>query len=132
MAALGEGTTSPACRGDIHPKYEDLDSLGFEAQSRSSFQTALASILKSVQHPPPGPWGHGDVDWKMMLRTQRGSHKKTPVVHQCYVNTNRVHDFVAGMQGAKGGVSCKYVVIEKHVFKAASRVRVTAGLLFRR
>ncbi len=132
MAALGGTSRLAASGADVHPKHEDGHILGFEAPVQSSLQEAITAIERNVRHPAPGPWGAGDVEWRMLERTQRGSHGKTPVVQQCYVNSDRVNDFVAGMEGAKGGISCKYVVIEKYVFKVASRVRATAGLLFRR
>lgn len=81
MTALEESSMFVASIGDIHHKHEDLHCLGFQAPGHSSFQQALADIKKRVEHLPTRLWGHGDVQWRILKRTQRGSHRKTPIVH---------------------------------------------------
>ena len=132
MAKVEEIAAIAACEAHVEAKSEMFSSLGLDSQSQSSLHKDLESILSSIQHPPPGPWGFHDVKWTMKLSSVRGPQKKSLVVQQCYVNSNRANDFIAGMEGGKDGISCKYFVIQRYGFKSASRMRYNSPLLFRR
>lgn len=68
----------------------------------------LLGIEEGVQSPPPGILGPRDLRWDVVYRPPRGEHKKSHVVQQCYIPTDRVQDFIEGMQCGREGAQCKF------------------------
>ena len=68
----------------------------------------LLDIEERVQNPPPGIVGPRDLRWDVVYRPPRGEHKRAHVVQQCYIPTDRVQDFIEGMQCGREGAQCKF------------------------
>lgn len=70
-------------------------------------EVALEDIEQKVQHPPPGVFDHRDLTWDVIQRHYGGNHKSRFVM-QCYIPTDRVHDFRQGEE-TREGAKCQYV-----------------------
>ena len=68
----------------------------------------LANIERSVQHPPTGVFGRRDLLRAIEFKARHGKFGQNSVVQQCFIPTNRVRDFVGGMQCGKEGTQCLY------------------------
>ena len=68
----------------------------------------LLDIEERVQNPPAGIVGPRDLRWDVVYRPPRGEHKRAHVVQQCYIPTDRVTDFIQGMECGREGAQCKF------------------------
>ena len=87
-------------RADVHCDV-DLRNVDIHKQQ-------LLGIEDRVQCPPPGIFGPRDLKWDVEYRPPRGEHKKSHVVQQCFIPTNRVADFIEGMQCGREGAQCNF------------------------
>ena len=68
----------------------------------------LEIIKDRVRVPPPRVFGPRDLKWDLEYRPPRGEHKKSHVVQQCFIPTDRVQDFIQGMQCGREGAQCRF------------------------
>ena len=68
----------------------------------------LLDIEERLQFPPPGIVGPRDLRWDVVYRPPRGEHRRAHVVQQCYIPSDRVEDFIEGMQCGREGAQCKF------------------------
>lgn len=68
----------------------------------------LANIERSVQRPPIGVFGRRALIRALEFKARRGKFGQNSVVEQCFIPTDRVRDFIAGMQCGKEGTQCVY------------------------
>ncbi|KAG0618725.1 hypothetical protein M758_4G088100 [Ceratodon purpureus] len=88
---------------DVDGFGSDVDLSGFDIH-----RLQLQAIEDRVQDPPLGIFGPRDLRWDLEYCPPRGEHKKSHVVQQCFVPTDRVQDFIEGMQCGREGAQCKF------------------------
>ena len=99
----GDGTNVEFPAMDIDVDCEEVDLSGFDIH-----RLQLQAIEDCVQNPPAGVFGPRDLRWELEYRHPRGEHKKSHVVQQCFVPTDRVQDFIDGMQCGREGAQCRF------------------------
>lgn len=107
MAAFNPTTLPDHIRGQ-----QSLHAIGTGNPASSKLNAfeleILARIERSVQHPPPRPFGIRDLTWESEFRARRGKNAKDQYVKLCYVPASRIPDFITGVQDGREGTQCVF------------------------